>query len=279
MKITLDLKKSTTENANYHYQKSKKFRKKLKGAKEALQETLKKMEDLEKKKKQAQLELKEKEKRALQPEKKLWYEKFRYFFSSDKFLVIGGKDATSNEVIIKKHLEKNDLVFHASIQGAPFFIIKNSENKQIPQKTLEETAQFAASYSKAWKLGLGSSDIYYITPEQVSKKAPSGEYLGKGAFMISGKKNYFRHTELKIGLGVKVNKEAEVVAGPVNMVTSSCPYSVAIKPGHKKSKELAQEIKNKLLKKANKEDREKIKKTPLDEIQRWIPGGKGMLST
>jgi len=47
---------------------------------------------------------------------KEWYEKFRWFISSDDFLILGGRDATSNEIVIKKHTEKNDLVFHR-----PFF--------------------------------------------------------------------------------------------------------------------------------------------------------------
>ena len=38
--------------------------------------------------------------------KQEWYEKFHWFFSSEDFLCIGGKDATSNEIIIKKHTEK-----------------------------------------------------------------------------------------------------------------------------------------------------------------------------
>jgi predicted ribosome quality control (RQC) complex YloA/Tae2 family protein len=286
MKFSLDLRKSPAENANFYYQKAKKAKRKIKGAKRALEETLKKIEKL-KAKKEVEGEKEEQEKRKLQQKKlrekkRKWYEKFRYFFSSDNFLVIGGKDATSNEVIIKKHLEKEDLVFHANISGAPFFIIKNPDKKKaISELTLKETAQAAASYSKAWKLGLGSCDVYYIKPEQVSKRTPSGEYIGKGAFMISGKKNWLRNTELKIGIGVKFNKEGEmeVIGGPVSAINLKCRYYVIIKPGHKKSKELAKEIKNKILKKTNKSDGMMIKKeVSLEEIQKWIPGGEGMVT-
>jgi predicted ribosome quality control (RQC) complex YloA/Tae2 family protein len=278
MEFVLDLKKSVTENANYYYQKSKKTRKKREGAQKALQETLRKIKALKEKKVLAEMKLEQKEKAPAKKEKEQWYGRFRHFFSSDNFLIIGGKDSTSNEVIIKKHLDREDLVFHAQIQGAPFFVIKNSPPQEIPPTTLEETAQAAASYSKAWKLGLGSCDVYYVKPEQVSKKAPSGEYLKKGTFMISGKKNWLRSTELKIGVGVKFNKGTKVAAGPLSAIESQCSYWVVIKPGYKKSKELAQEIKEKILEKALTREREKIKKISLDAIQHWIPGGKGMIA-
>ena len=58
-------------------------------------------------------------KQANRQKKREWYEKFHWFFSSEGFLCVGGKDATSNEVIIKKHLEKNDLVLHTDMAGSP----------------------------------------------------------------------------------------------------------------------------------------------------------------
>ena len=38
--------------------------------------------------------------------KKSWYERYRWFFTSDGFLAIGGRDAASNSAVIRKHLEK-----------------------------------------------------------------------------------------------------------------------------------------------------------------------------
>lgn len=278
MKFSLDIKKTPAENAQFYYEKSKKAKKKLEGAKKALQETLWQIEKLKEKKIFAWEKEKEKIKLKEVKEKKFWYEKFRYFFSSDNFLVIGGKDANSNEVIIKKHLEKNDLVFHADILGAPFFIIKNPENKQIPEETLKETAQMAASYSKAWKLGLNAIDVYFVKPEQVSKTPPSGQYLEKGSFMIYGRKEWFRNTELKIAVGVAINENIEVIGGPSEAVNKTCKYFAEIKPGYKKSKELAEEIKKFILRKSNKEDGERIKKISLEEFQKWVPSGKGEIS-
>ncbi len=274
MKFTIDLKKSVFGNAEFYYDESKRAKEKVKGARKALEETLKKMGELEKNHEisKAGVGIKEKITRG-----KRWYETFRWFYSSDKFLVVGGKDATTNEILIKKHLEKNDLVFHADIHGAPFFIIKNPENLEIPEGTKEETAQMAATYSSAWKSGIGGCDVYYVHPEQVSKTPPSGEYIAKGAFMIYGKKDWFRGLKLGITIGFKINDEAMVIAGPESAIIPNSDYHVKIGIGDEKSGELSKKIKEFILKKAKKEDIEKIKKVDIQEIQGFIPAGKGRL--
>lgn len=46
-----------------------------------------------------------------------WFEKFRWFVSSDGFLVIGGRDAGTNEMVVKKHMEPQDIYLHSDIHG------------------------------------------------------------------------------------------------------------------------------------------------------------------
>ena len=274
MKFTIDLKKSVSGNARFYYEESKKARRKAEGAKKALEETLRKIKELEKEHEISNAKT-GKKKKVLK--EKRWYEKFRWFFSSDKFLVVGGKDATTNEILVKKHVEKNDLVFHAEIHGAPFFIIKNPENQEIPERTKEETAQMAAAYSSAWKSGIGSCDVYYVRPEQVSKKAPSGEYVARGAFMIHGKKEWFRGVRLEIAVGFKIDGEGVVIAGPEGAVIQNSDYHAKIGVGDEKSGEISKKIKEFILKTARKEDIEKIKRIELQEIQKFIPSGKGRI--
>jgi predicted ribosome quality control (RQC) complex YloA/Tae2 family protein len=274
MKFKIDIRKSIPENADLYYSESKKAKKKAEGARKALEDTLGKIEKLEKER-EGLIEKLQAKPRKREKKRGEWYESFRWFLSSDNFLAIGGKDAATNELLIKKYLEKDDLVFHADVQGAPFFVIKNSDGKEIPEGTLKETAEMAASYSKAWKSNLGSCDVYYVKPEQLSKKAPAGEYVAKGAFMIHGKKEWFRGTELGVGIGFKVNERAEIVAGPVSVVEKNSTCFVRIGPGDKKSKQLAKEIRDSFLRNAGKGDYEKIERIGIEEIQRWIPGGKG----
>ena len=272
-RITIDVRKSVSGNAEFYYEAAKRAKQKLAGAKRALEDTRKKIEELEKKEITRAQAVPEVQK----AREKRWFDKFHSFNSSDGFFVVGGKDATTNEILIKKHLENMDVVFHADIQGAPFFVIKNPEGGSIPERTLMETAQAAASYSKAWKLGLGSCDVYYVKPEQVSKQAPSGEYVAKGAFMIHGKKEWFRGVRLEIAVGFRVNDEAEVLSGPPGAIEAGSGYFVRLTAGDVKSEELAREIKAIILQKAKKDDMEKIRKVRLEEIQRLIPGGKGRI--
>ncbi|MDH3834828.1 MAG: NFACT RNA binding domain-containing protein, partial [Nitrosopumilus sp.] len=60
--------------------------------------------------------------------KKNWYERYRWFFTTDGLLAIGGRDAASNSAVVRKHLVKNDKIFHADIFGSPFFILKDAQN-------------------------------------------------------------------------------------------------------------------------------------------------------
>jgi len=239
------------EESGKLYNKIKKARKKIVGIRKAIEDSAAKMLKIP----QAAPKLPTKKEEV----EREWYEKFRWFFSSDDFLVIGGKDATTNEIVVKKHTQPGDAVFHADITGAPFCVVQ-SEGKKIPQKTLEETAIFAASYSKAWQLGLGTVDVYWINPEQVSKELG----LPKGAFMIHGKKNYFRNTTLKLAIG---EKDGEIIHGPTSSVSSKTKNLVGISPGNIKSKELAQKIAKKLGPDAK-----------VSEIQCFIPAGKGALA-
>jgi len=175
--------------------------------------------------------------------------------------VVLGKDAATNELLIKKYTDKHDIVFHADIQGAPFAVIK-TEGGSPPQSTIAQTAQFAASYSKAWSRGLGAVDIYYIAPDQVSKTPQPGEYLPKGAFMIYGEKTFVR-AELKIALG---NKNDELIWGTPDTVSSQTSKLVVLIPGADKAAGLAKKIAGIL------------GLRDVDRIQRLIPAGKGQIS-
>src|SRR5574342_392999 len=153
MQITLNLKKKLEQSANEYFEKAKKSRKKAEGAHAIVLKFQKKLIELEKKQQAAaQKETEKKQKAPAQ-----WYEKFRWFISSEGFLCIGGKDATSNEVVIKKHTDKDDVVFHTEAPGSPFFVIK-TEGKKPSDITMQETADATACFSKAWKIGVSGSE-------------------------------------------------------------------------------------------------------------------------
>ena len=252
--LVLDLTKNIDENAAVYFEKAKKIKKKIDGAEKALSENLKKLKELEAKKEKIILEKSNREK--LKERKHEWYEKFRWFISSEGALVIGGRDATSNEIVVKKHTEPNDLVFHTDMAGSPFFVVK-SDNKAIGEKTKEEAADATCTFSRAWKLGLQTSSVFYVAPEQVSKKTKSGEYMGKGAFMIYGKTNYINN---EINLAIGVTDTQQIMAGPFDAIKFNCNKYVVLEQGTEKASAVAKFIQHKI-------------GGTIDEIIRALPSG------
>jgi len=274
--IPLNLRRSIQDNAANYYAMAKKAEKKLEGAERALKETQIKMEEL---KRQLIKQAEETQKPMAKRRKELWYEKFRWFYSSEGFLVIGGRDATTNEILIKRHVEPHDMVFHADILGAPFVLIK-TEGKKPTDQTVREAAQLAASYSSAWREMLGTVDVYWVSPKQLSKSPPPGQYLKKGSFVIHGLKNHIRHVPLQTAIGIKVkNEHSKVIGGPPEAIMKQTTIHVKIVPGNQTSSELAKEIRYLLARQVPQDMQRRIFEIPLEEIQRFIPLGKGTIKS
>ena len=153
-------------------------------------------------------------------------------------------------------MDKGDLIFHTDMAGSPFFVVK-SEGKKIGNKTIQEVSDATCTFSRAWKLNLGTSSVFYVTPDQVSKKTKAGEYMGKGAFMIYGKVNY---VENKINLAIGVTKEGRIMAGSLESVNANCDKFMELVQGNEKVSSVAKKIKYKL-------------GGELDDIIRVLPSG------
>ncbi|MGB7000548.1 MAG: ribosome rescue protein RqcH [Halobacteriota archaeon] len=199
--LEIDTSVSLHKNAGAYYDKAKVFRKKREGVVPAIEMTKEKIRTEKEKEVRIEEELIP-TKKEVRTEKEEWYEKFRWFETSDGFLVVGGKDATTNEILAKKYMEPNDLFFHTQAEGAPVVIAK-AGGKEISESGLKEIAQFAASYSNLWKYGFYEGECYCVVGEQVSKTPPSGEYIKKGSFMVRGKRKYFKAA---LGLCIGIEK-------------------------------------------------------------------------
>lgn len=135
--------------------------------------------------------------------KPFWFEKFLWFISTDGHLVIAGRDMQQNEILVKRYLLKDDAYVHADLHGAASVIVKNKPNangQPIPPNTLYQAGIMSVCQSKAWDSKIVTS-AYWVYPDQVSKSAPSGEYLTTGSFMIRGKKNFLPPVQLVYGFG------------------------------------------------------------------------------
>jgi predicted ribosome quality control (RQC) complex YloA/Tae2 family protein len=285
LQFSINLRHSLFDNANEYYERGKRAKQKSAGALSALEDSKKKLAKIEKELSAAE-ELKSLKpaeimealsKRKVERENKEWYEKFRWFTSSDGFLVVAGKDTVSNEVLVKKYTAQEDAVFHAEISGAPFVVVK-AEGKTISEQTLHEAGEFAASFSRAWRENAGSADVYWVKQDQLSKSGPSGESVPHGAFAVVGKRNWTRSVPLKVAVGVIVNEETCFVGGPIDAVKAKTKTYVVLAPGDSTGKELLQQILKSLMLKLPKEQREKTGKTSIEQIREFVPYTKGMIT-
>ena len=261
-KINIDPKLTIPENAEKYYEKSKKAKRKIKGALIAIENTKKQLEDIKAKKDIAMEHVAVPKKRVKKNLK--WYEKLRWFISSDNILVVGGRDANSNESIVKKYLEPNDIYLHADIHGATSTAIKLNGNK-LNDNILKESGEFAASFSSAWSMGFTSQDVFWVHPDQVSKTPEAGEFLAKGSFVIRGHRNYIRGARVKLAIGIVDYEGKRIMAGPIEALEAHSENYVVLKPGFTKKEAIAKKIINKI----NEDDL-----LTLDDIIRVLPSGK-----
>ncbi|KAE9413439.1 hypothetical protein Angca_003740, partial [Angiostrongylus cantonensis] len=134
--------------------------------------------------------------------KKMWFEEFIWFISSENYMVIVGRDADQNELLVKRYLRPGDIYVHADAHGAASVVIRNKKGGgPIPPKTMTEAAQMAVCSSSSWSSHI-VSNAWWVYDYQVSKVAPSGEYLVHGSFMIRGKKNFMPRSPLQLGFGI-----------------------------------------------------------------------------
>ncbi len=234
MKIALDLRKSIDEIAHVYFEAAKKARRKAKGAAKTVEEWGAKHTHHEPEYVPRP--------RAVPRRKREWFESFRWCRSSDGLLLLGGRDATTNEVVVKRHAGKGDLLFHTDFAGSPFVVIK-SGGLPIPEETIGEAAQFCAIHSRAWRNGIGSIEVFHVSPEQVTKEPNPGEFLPKGAFMIRGKTAYHRPA---IRAAVGIDAEGRVMCGPPSAVAAHCAESVTLVPGNEKTSDVAKLLKERL---------------------------------
>lgn len=274
-RVRIALESSVNEIAQSYYKSAARAKEKLAGAREALGDTARELETaLRKRDKQVRISRARLAEAAPllggrmppPPKRREWFERFRWFVSSDGNLVVAGRDASTNDLVVKKYLRPGDRYAHADIHGAASVVVKKAEGQEeVPLRTLEEACQFAAIMSRAWSSGVGEASSYWVLPEQVSKTPESGEALGRGAFVIRGKRNTVRHVALQAAVGgFTVRDERKAMCGPVDAVAARCDAWAVIVPGDAKPTDLARQLAVPL-------------QVHIDEIARALPPGGSMI--
>ena len=204
--------------------------------------------------------------------KKNWYERYRWFFTSDGLLAIGGRDAASNSAVVRKHLVKNDKIFHADIFGSPFFILKDAQNAS--DTSMNEVAHATVCFSRAWREGLYGLSAFWVNPEQVKKSAPSGQFLPKGSFTIEGQRNFIKAANLRLSVGIIPQEDDYVLTcGPPETIKKNSICYAVIEPHGSEMVDTAKKIRVEFLK----THEEITKKISIDDFVRVLPAGKSQI--
>ncbi|AFS83767.1 ribosome rescue protein RqcH [Candidatus Nitrosopumilus sediminis] len=204
--------------------------------------------------------------------KKNWYERYRWFFTTDGFLTIGGRDAASNSAVIRKHLDKNDKIFHGDIFGSPFFILKDSQN--APDTSMNEVAHATVCFSRAWREGMYGVSAYWVYPDQIKKSAPSGEFLPKGSFTIEGQRNFIKSDTLRLAVGIMpIDDDYVLTCGPPEPIKKNSLCYAIIEPHGLEMAECAKKIRIEF----SKLFEDITRKINIDEFVRALPAGKSQI--
>jgi len=264
-KVTLYLEESVHQNAQRYFQTGRKQKDKSSGAIQALEDTKIALERARKKeaKREASGQV-AKVKRA----KRLWFENHKWTMLPSGHLMIGGRDAKGNDSIVKKHLSLGDRYLHADLHGAPSCSLRNNQgfaidenppahiSDEIPafrlidkievdldEEITQNAATMALAWSRAWNSGGAHGTVYWVKPGQVSKSAESGEFVGKGAFVIRGKRTWFKDIDLKLGIGlVAINGIPLLMASTVDHISKICNRYIIVSPGMDKKEQIANKI-------------------------------------
>ena len=266
-KLLLPIKTTAIKLSSLTYSRAKQIEKKVEGIEKAelkIRNQLDKLKEKMNRQDITEVELKVKD-------NPLWFERYRWFLTSQKTLVIGGRDVHSNNAIIQKHVQENDAIFHADIIGSPFFILREENKDQ--SLSYSEVAGATASFSRAWRTQTPVS-VYWVKPDQVKKSAPSGTYLPKGSFLIVGKKNMIKKIKLEIAVGaIKIQDRYTLMSGPLDAIRSNCVAFVVLKPGKIKASDLAKKIKQEIISMLENQMAKIYQAKSIDEFIKALPSG------
>ncbi|MCI4363480.1 MAG: NFACT family protein [Thermoplasmata archaeon] len=169
----------------------------------------------------------------------LWFEKYRWFLSSEGVVSIAGRDAPSNDRIVKRYLGPRDRYIHADVHGAASVVVKHPESSAVPigEATLREAGQWGVAFSKYWRAGRASGDAFWVEAEQVSKAGSSGEFVARGAWVIHGTKHIMKDLPVELALGrVSVEGRERWSVAPPAAIRAQGKVEYLLRPGEERDR-------------------------------------------
>ena len=138
-----------------------------------------------------------------------WFEKFAWFITTEGYLVISGRDATQNDIIVNKYMREDDVYVHADVPGASLCLLRRKHSEKtgaspaaaVSPYAIHEAGNFCMCRSSAWVTKVVTSP-WWVWGAQVRRVGPAGDVLPKGTFAIQGKKNLLPPMPFEMGFGI-----------------------------------------------------------------------------
>ena len=193
-----------------------------------------------------------------------WFERYRWFISSEGAIVVAGRDSASNDQMVKRHLKEGDVYVHADLHGAASVVVKHPPpgGEPLTEVTFREAGQWAVAFSKAWRTGLAAASAFWVAHDQVSKAGASGEFVARGAWVVHGTKHFLHDLTLEVAAGtVDYAGERLWTVAPPSALRARGKVLFLLTPGPER-------------------DRSEVEVTlarelglPRPMLQRWLPAG------
>ncbi|MEK6758064.1 MAG: NFACT RNA binding domain-containing protein [Nanoarchaeota archaeon] len=112
------------------------------------------------------------------------YKKYKWFYTKSGKLVVGGKNAESNDSLLRELKATGDdyFVMHTKAPGSPFCTIL-APVKKVNASDLNECAIFTGCFSRAWKEKQKDTSVDVFHLSQLNKN--SG--MKSGTWSVNGK--------------------------------------------------------------------------------------------
>ena len=201
--------------------------------------------------------------------KRAWFQRYRWFFTADDMIAIGGRDSSSNSAVIRKHLEKER-------QGVP------RGGLRLPVLHPEGFGGGDAGRTErggpcdgVFQQGVEGGDVRDerilgdARPES-KRRRRAGSSCQRAPLSSRGRENFVKIASLKLAVGiVRYNDGHVLTCGPPGPVKRQSVCYAVIEPASGDMAEAGKKVKWEF----TKVHEEEAKAIPLDEFVRVLPAG------
>lgn len=82
--------------------------------------------------------------------KKNWFERYRWFYTSEGFLVVMGKSIARGKRLVRKHSQESDLLISSDLSSVPEAVIEAQGDDRPSEISILEACRFIVSFTDQW---------------------------------------------------------------------------------------------------------------------------------